>query len=106
MIIWNDTLQQHDIRIKGNIRAKVDKYLGGDNYPNANVTAEQVETVVQNYVNPLIEADGYHLYIHIFSFPKKTQEGNPFEYVVWLGGIGDEPPVMPGNTYWWEPIIE
>ena len=107
MIIWDEALQRHNIRIKGNIRGKVDKYLnGGAVLPNKNVKAEQAETVAQNYINPLIEADGYHLYIHIFSFPKKTEETNPFEYVVWLGDLDDEPHVYPGNTYWWEPMIE
>lgn len=104
MLIWNQTLQQHDIRINGVVKAKVDKYLGGTSYPNKSVTAAQAETVTQNYVNPLIADTGYHLVIHIFSFPKKTEETNPFEYIIWLGSIGDEPPVYPGNTYWWEPI--
>ena len=104
MLIWDDIEQEHNIRIKGIQKAKINKYLGGTDYLNKNVTAEQAETVAQNYINPLIEADGYHLYIHIFSFPKKTEETNPFEYIVWLGGLDDEPPVYPGNTYWWEPM--
>ena len=73
MIIWNEALQQHDIRIKGNVRAHLNKYLnGGETYPNKNVTVEQAEGVVADYIYPLIFDDGYHSYIHIFSFGRNT----------------------------------
>lgn len=102
MIIWDDILQQHDIRIKGAVKAQLNKYLGGSSIPNSNVTVEQAELVVTNFLNGAVVDEGYHVYIHIFSFPKKTQEEVPFVYTIWLGGIGDEPVVYPGNTYWWE----
>ena len=102
MIIWDDILEQHNIRIKGAAKAQLNKYLGDTKLPNKNVMAAQAETVVMNFINNALSGTNMHFYIHIFSFPKKTEETNPFNYLAWLGPIGIEPTVFPGDTYWWE----
>lgn len=99
-IIWNEILEQHNIKPKGAVRAQLDKYIDGGKLPNQNVTVEHAELVIKNTINSLISVDGVHLYIHIYSFPKKTQETNPFDYVLWMGEIGTEPPVN-----WWEDVV-
>ena len=96
-IIWDEILESHDIKPKGAVRAQLDKYIDDGSLPNQNVTAAQAEAVIKSTMDSLLLVDGVHLYIHIFSFPKKTQETNPFDYVLWVGEIGTEP-----FTNWWE----
>ena len=96
-IIWNDIDECHDIQPKGALRAKLDKYFVDGKLPNKNVTTPQAEAVIQDQINAEILQDGVHLYIHIESFPKMTEEETPFIYCLWLGELGVEPP-----PNWWE----
>jgi hypothetical protein len=96
-IIWNSIDGTHDIKPKGILRKKFDKYVNDGKLPNKNVTAAQAETVIKLQLDPLLLVDGVHLYIHIFSFPKRTQEHILFKYVLWIGHIGTEP-----GADWWE----
>ena len=98
MIIWDDILGEHFIRVGGNIKARFNRFLDGDQLPNQNVTVEQAELVSTNYLNNLLNGTNYHMQVKIFSFPKKGgDEGLPFEYNLWIGPIGEDPP-----DQWWE----
>ena len=104
MIIWDEILGQHKIRIKGAVKAHLNKHLGSDRLPNKNVTAAQVETVVTNFIDNALSGTDMHCHIHIWTFPKKTQESIPFHYILWLGAVGTEPIVEPGCSEWWESV--
>jgi len=102
VILWDYALEGHDIRIAGVKKAHLNKYLGGTKLPNQNVMVDQAELVVTNYIDNLLVGTGYHVVIHIFTFPKKTQETVPLDYTLFLGLIGTEPPVFDWQTNWWD----
>jgi len=103
MLIWDDILEGHNIRIDGAYKGHIDKYLGGDKLPNKNVTVEQAELISTNYLNNLLSGTGYEVRIHIFSFPKKTEETVPFVYTLNLYPAGSPHDDHPGYD-WWEDI--
>ena len=90
------------MRVPGGYDPSLDKFLGGTVLPTNNVTVEQAELVVTNFLSNALSGSGCHAYIHIFSFPKKTEEAVPLSYILWLGPTDPEPYISPGNTYWWE----
>lgn len=100
MLIWD--IDGHNIRLNGVVKKKLDKFLGGNNYPNKNVTAAQAEAAAETAFNTELESDGYHIKLHLFSFPKKTEEQIPLNYRLWIGSTDLKPVITPGNTYWWE----
>ena len=44
-IIWDEILEQHDVKPKGAVRAQLNKYIDGGQLPNKNVTVAQAEIV-------------------------------------------------------------
>lgn len=101
MLRWNEINGGHDIRLSGAVKAQFNKYFVDGQLPNKNVTAEQAETVIQNVVNSLIFSDGYHIFIHFLSFPKKTEEDNPLLYTLSICPLAVIPDAPPGYE-WWE----
>lgn len=103
MIIWDEILEQHNIRIAGTIHASINKYLDGGKLPNKNVMVEQAELVITNVLNNSLSGTGYECRIHIFSFPKKTQETTPFSYMLNVYPVGSPYDDHPSYD-WWEEI--
>ena len=102
MLIYNPTIDGHDIRLSYGITKQFHKYCIDGKLPNKNVNAAQAEAFVENEINTAIVSTDKHIRIHLFSFPKKTEEENPLIYRLWCGPLNLEPSVMLGNTYWWE----
>ena len=101
MILWDEILEKHNIRIRGEYKSHVDKYLEGGKLPNQNVTVEQAELYIITRVNSELSGTGYHCFIHIFSFPKKKSEEVPLVYKLWIGPLATEP-VGFLHFEWWE----
>jgi len=106
MIIWDPVLEQHNIGYQGVVKAQLTKYFDGGQLPNQNVTIAQAEVVIENFIDNALSDTPYHIRIHIFSMPNRIDTEIPFNYKVWMGSIGTEPPIDPTNTYWWEPSPE